>query len=101
MERVLLLKFEFWVIRILPSGSLPRYFVQCVPSWCPIYLGANEFLSNRLDYSSCVRGVAFESESDLREKGAYKTPDMLLQVPVAVKGPNDEVLAIFTPTYTL
>lgn len=38
-----------------------------------------------------TRGVAFESESDLREKGAYKTPDMLLQVPMAVKGPSNEV----------
>lgn len=40
---------------------------------------------------SLARGVAFESESDLREKGAYKTPDMLLQVPMAVKGPSNEV----------
>lgn len=40
---------------------------------------------------SFARGVAFESESDLREKGAYKTPDMLLQVPMAVKGPSNEV----------
>lgn len=38
-----------------------------------------------------ARGVAFESESDLREKGAYKTPDILLQVPIAVKGPSNEV----------
>ncbi|CAN0293511.1 unnamed protein product, partial [Laminaria digitata] len=37
-----------------------------------------------------ARGVAFESESDLRQKGAYKTPDMLLQVPMAVKGPRNE-----------
>ena len=38
-----------------------------------------------------TRGVAFESESDLRQKGAYKTPDMLLQVPMAVKGRRNEV----------
>ena len=38
-----------------------------------------------------IRGVAFESESDLRQKGAYKTPDMLLQVPMAVIGPRNEV----------
>eukprot|EP00752_Nemacystus_decipiens_P009805 g8752.t2 len=36
-----------------------------------------------------ARGVAFESESDLRGKGAYKTPDMLLQIPIAVKGPTN------------
>lgn len=42
-------------------------------------------------WSFWTRGVAFESESDLREKGAYKTPDMLLQVPMAVKGPINEV----------
>lgn len=40
-----------------------------------------------------TRGIAFESESDLRQKGAYKTPDMLLQVPMAVKGPRNEVSA--------
>eukprot|EP00903_Cladosiphon_okamuranus_P013352 g12444.t1 len=41
-----------------------------------------------------ARGVAFESESDLREKGAYKTPDMLLQVPIAVKGPTNEWMMV-------
>ncbi|CAM9409903.1 unnamed protein product [Pylaiella littoralis] len=41
-----------------------------------------------------ARGVAFESESDLREKGAYKTPDMLLQVPMAVKGPSNEWVVV-------
>lgn len=41
-----------------------------------------------------ARGIPFESESDLRQQGAYKTPDMLLQVPMAVKGPNDEWLVV-------
>lgn len=41
-----------------------------------------------------LRGVAFESESDLRQKGAYKTPDMLLQIPMAIKGPRNEVSVI-------
>lgn len=45
----------------------------------------------RISLLFLARGVAFESESDLREKGAYKTPDMLLQVPMAVKGPSNEV----------
>ncbi|CAM9783371.1 unnamed protein product [Discosporangium mesarthrocarpum] len=37
-----------------------------------------------------AREVGFESESDLREKGAYKTPDILLQVPIGVLGPDDQ-----------
>ncbi|CAM9531048.1 unnamed protein product [Ectocarpus sp. 6 AP-2014] len=41
-----------------------------------------------------ARGVAFESESDLRQKGAYKTPDMLLQTPMAVKGPRNEWVVV-------
>ncbi|CAM9940395.1 unnamed protein product, partial [Choristocarpus tenellus] len=40
--------------------------------------------------TTCSREIAFESESDLREKGAYKTPDILLQVPIGVLGPGDQ-----------
>lgn len=46
-----------------------------------------------------VRGVAFESESDLRQKGAYKTPDMLLNIPIAVRGTKQEVMLNDSPFF--
>ena len=43
--------------------------------------------------SCCVRpllprGIPFETESSLRIRGAYKTPDVRLIVPMAMQGPK-------------
>jgi hypothetical protein len=38
--------------------------------------------------SGLCRGVPFETESSLRTRGAYKTPDVRLIVPMAMKGPT-------------
>ena len=39
---------------------------------------------------SCL-GIPFEAEETLRDRGLPKTPDVCLQIPLAVRGPEGKV----------
>jgi hypothetical protein len=75
---------------------------ECVardPCFSPLFDRARDVAGDEFEYmlerELAARGIAFQSEHQLRDQGMAKTPDVKLDVPIGVLGPRGEPRVLF------